>query len=110
MQANMDVSDRYNAFQRDAVNNIVSDFREDAKGRFLLVIPTGGGKTTTAVKAVSGMYDAGLLAPDERVMWVVHRDELRRQAKDSFARFAGAANRPELLDHIDILMLSAVKE
>jgi superfamily II DNA or RNA helicase len=106
----LDVSVRYDAFQREAVSNIVADFREDPKGRFLLVIPTGGGKTTTAVKAVSGLYDAGLLVPADRVMWVVHRDELRRQAKDSFAAFAGIANKPELADRVDILMLSEVKQ
>ena len=106
----MQVNERYDTFQREAVNNIVADFREDANGRFLLVIPTGGGKTTTAVKAVSGMYDAGLLAPAERVMWVVHRDELRSQAQDSFAKFAAKATKPDLPSRIDILMLSQVKE
>lgn len=106
----MQVNERYDTFQREAVNNIVADFREDAKGRFLLVIPTGGGKTTTAVKAVSGMYDAGLLAPAERVMWVVHRDELRSQAQDSFAKFAAKATKPDLPSRIDILMLSQVKK
>ena len=41
-------------------------------------------------------------------MWVVHREELRRQAKDSFEKFANAFGRPELPGRIDILMLSEV--
>lgn len=106
----MDVSKRYDAFQQEAVGNIVSDFREDANGRFLLVIPTGGGKTRTAVKAVSAVYDEGILSPADRVMWVVHRDELRKQAQASFAQFATVANKPELPGRIDILMLSEIKQ
>lgn len=106
----MDVSDRYDTFQREAVRNILEDFRADLRGRFLLVIPTGGGKTTTAVKAVSAIFDAGLLGPAERVLWVVHRDELRRQALDSFGKFAVAGERPELPSRVDILMLSEIKQ
>jgi len=106
----MKVNERYDAFQRDAVNNILADFGRDAKGRFLLVIPTGGGKTTTAVKAVSGMFDANLLGPNDRVMWVVHRDELRNQARDAFAQFAESTKKPELPGRIDILMLSEVEQ
>ena len=109
VRGHMDVSGRYNAFQSEAVRNIVADFSEDATGRFLLVIPTGGGKTTTAVKAVSALYDAGRLGTTDRVMWVVHRDELRQQAQKSLAAFAGTATRPELPGRVDILMLSEVK-
>lgn len=106
----MVVSERYDAFQREAVENVLADFREDANGRFLLVIPTGGGKTTTAVKSVSAIFDAGILGPRDRVMWVVHRDELRRQARDSFGKFAAVANKPELPNRIDVLMISEIKQ
>jgi len=106
----MNVSARYDAFQRDAVDNIVSDFRDEPKGRFLLVVPTGGGKTTTAVKAVSKLYELGLLGAGDRVMWVVHRIELRQQAEDSFARFSLENKEPELPRRIDVVMLSQVQE
>ena len=105
----MDVSDRYDHFQQEAVNNIVADFKADPKGRFLLVIPTGGGKTTTAVKAVSALYDGGLLTEEMRVLWVVHRDELRTQAKKSFAEFAAASGKESLPGKVDICMLSELK-
>jgi superfamily II DNA or RNA helicase len=103
------VSERYDAFQREAVANIVEDFRREPNGRFLLVVPTGGGKTTTAVKAVSHLYEAGVLKTGNRVMWVVHRDELRTQARQSFERYAATIGKPELATHVDVLMLSEVK-
>jgi superfamily II DNA or RNA helicase len=105
----MNVSDRFEAFQRDAVQNILADFREDPKGRFLLVIPTGGGKTTTAVKAVHALYETGQLRSGDRTMWVVHREELQVQARESFQRFASEVNAPDLPGCIDILMLSEIR-
>jgi superfamily II DNA or RNA helicase len=106
----MNVSDRYEAFQRQAVQNVLSDFREDPQGRFLLVIPTGGGKTTTAVKAVHALYVSGQLRDNtDRAMWVVHREELKVQAQDTFQRIAAEVNAPELPGSVDILMLSEVK-
>lgn len=104
------IADRYNSFQQEAVENIAADFRDKPSGRFLLVIPTGGGKTTTAVKAVSKLYRDGQLAESDRVLWVVHREELRRQAQDSFNKFAADENEPELPGKVDILMLSGVKQ
>jgi superfamily II DNA or RNA helicase len=107
----MNVSDRYDAFQREAVQNVLADFREDPKGRFLLVIPTGGGKTTTAVKAVHALYASGQLKADgDRAMWVVHREELKVQAQDTFQRIAAEINAPALPGYVDILMLSEIKQ
>ncbi len=105
----MKVQDRYDAFQREAVSNIIADFKEDSKGRYLLVIPTGGGKTTTAVKAVSGLYAEGVLQPEEKILWLVHRDELKTQALETFTRFALASNQPWLPGQVHIEMLSSVK-
>jgi superfamily II DNA or RNA helicase len=61
----VNISDRFEAFQREAVENIVADFRDKPHGRFLLVIPTGGGKTTTAVKAVNALFANGQLNPQQ---------------------------------------------
>ena len=102
-------SDRYNAFQQEAVENIVADFREDIRGKYLLVIPTGGGKTTTAVKAVSDLFSAGLLNRDENILWVVHRDELRTQAMQSFEKFAQESDQQWLPARVRIEMLSGIK-
>ena len=39
------VTARYDEFQSEAVGNLLADFKTKREGRFLLVIPTGGGKT-----------------------------------------------------------------
>ena len=48
---------RFDSFQEPAVANVVSDFTNKLRGRYLLVIPTGGGKTFTAVKAVNRLFE-----------------------------------------------------
>lgn len=78
----------YDEFQSDAVNAIIRDFKDDAKGRYLLVIPTGGGKTWTAVKAINALFRNNVLNPNsDRVLWVCHRVELEDQAKDTFVKY-----------------------
>jgi superfamily II DNA or RNA helicase len=104
----MKVQERYDAFQSEAVNNVIEDFKENAQGRYLLVIPTGGGKTTTAVKAVSALFGEGVLHQDDKVLWVVHRDELKTQAFDSFTRFANETNQPWLPGRVHIEMLGGI--
>jgi superfamily II DNA or RNA helicase len=101
--------DRYEGFQREAVNAIVADFKEAPTGRYLLVIPTGGGKTFTAVKAVSRLYDEAVLSKSDRVLWVVHRDELRVQATETFRKFAEQNDKPVLPGLVDVVMLSELQ-
>ena len=60
----IDIGSRYDQFQAEAVANILNDYRDKLAGRFLLVIPTGGGKTFTAVKALNKLFDDRVLNPD----------------------------------------------
>ena len=61
---------RYEEFQGEAVENIVADYSEKLAGRYLLVIPTGGGKTYTAVKAVNRLFHDRILSPEsDLVVW-----------------------------------------
>jgi hypothetical protein len=46
----------YKTFQPQAVRAIVKDFSAKPNGRFLLVIPTGGGKTFTAMRAIGALF------------------------------------------------------
>lgn len=83
-----DVLSRYDEFQREAVACIVEDFKSQPNGRFLLVIPTGGGKTFTAVKAINQLFaDRVLVSETDQVLWVAHRVELLEQAQATFAHF-----------------------
>lgn len=53
------LQERFDKFQEPAVSNIVRDFTAKPAGRFLLVIPTAGGKTFTAVKAINRLLKRG---------------------------------------------------
>ena len=89
------VVSRYDEFQSEAVANILTDYRNKINGRYLLVIPTGGGKTYTAVKAINKLFAAGVLNPKkDQVVWCAHRKELINQADDTFKEYA--TNNPGL--------------
>jgi superfamily II DNA or RNA helicase len=80
--------ERYDSFQKHAVAAIERDFSEKLNGRYLLVIPTGGGKTFTAVKAVNRLFENNILQSDsDKVLWTAHRIELLDQAKDAFQEY-----------------------
>jgi superfamily II DNA or RNA helicase len=49
--------------------------------RGLVVIPTGGGKTVTAVTWILEQMEAD---PEIRVLWIAHHEELLTQARDTF--------------------------
>lgn len=75
----------YTEFQKEAEDCIARDFSAKPNGRYLLVIPTGGGKTYTAVKSIHRLFDDQVLIVNEdRVLWVAHRRELIAQAKRTF--------------------------
>lgn len=83
-----DLKDRYDSFQKHAVEAILNDFSQKKNGRYLLVIPTGGGKTFTAVKAICRLFDDGILNADtDQVLWTAHRQELITQAEKTFKKF-----------------------
>ena len=82
------VASRYDEFQREAVDNLLKDYDDNISGRYLLVIPTGGGKTFTAVKAVNELFEKGVLDPlTDRVLWTAHRTELKTQAIKTFQKY-----------------------
>lgn len=103
-----DIAFRYEKFQGQAVQNIVNDFRGNRKGRFLLVIPTGGGKTMTAVKALGALYADGVLDASTRVIWVVHRVELRTQAIAALTTYDASSGAVDLGARVDVIMISEI--
>ena len=102
---------RFDRFQSAAVSSIVHDFTQNPTGRYLLVVPTGGGKTFTAVKALHAMFDNGRLDPlVDHVAWIAHRRELLTQAEEAFRLYESIC--PERISYISrlaFLMLSKVK-
>jgi superfamily II DNA or RNA helicase len=111
---NMDLinlKERYDEFQKDAVEAIVRDFNKKNNGRYLLVIPTGGGKTYTAIKAVGNLYEKEVLSINDKVLWTAHRTELLEQAENTFNNYL---NENEILidikDSIILKMISSVNQ
>jgi ATP-dependent helicase IRC3 len=56
----------------------------------IICLPTGGGKTRTAVDLVL----RHVLGPEARVLWLCHRQELMDQAIEAFASRAHLAEKP----------------
>lgn len=71
------------SFQLTAISALVKDFRHDQQGRFLLVLPTGGGKTLTAIRTLNTLLEQGLVSNGEKILWVVHTHALKKNAKKS---------------------------
>lgn len=101
-------------FQEKAIACIVGDFKKNMAGRFLLVLPTGGGKTLTAIRAVNEMIKQGVISKQDKVLWVVHTLSLHSHAKknlDKKENYLKFALYPDLVSIINVRMKSdAVKE
>ena len=101
------VASRYDEFQREAVDNLLKDYDDNISGRYLLVIPTGGGKTFTAVKAVNELFEKGVLDPlTDRVLWTAHRTELKTQAIKTFQKYEKKNPERSYFRCVDILMIA----
>ena len=79
------------AFQDDAVRSVVNDFTNNPSLKSLLVIPTGGGKTRTAVKSIFKLFDTGFFNEKKsKILWVAHRAELLEQARQAYELEGGS--------------------
>lgn len=106
-----DLASRYDSFQKVAVEAITKDFAHKKNGRFLLVIPTGGGKTYTAVKSICALFDEGILdSQSDKVLWTAHRTELAAQATETFGKFINRGNtKLNFEKNIKVEMISRVQ-
>ena len=74
----------YDDFQAEAVEAVLRDFKASKNGRYLLCIPTGGGKTFTAIKSIGALITNNIISEKRpKVLWIAHRDELLKQAKST---------------------------
>ncbi len=67
-------------YQRIAAGSIFEYLTKDKK-RCILHMPTGSGKTTTAIRVVGSFF---LKSNSARVIWLAHNEELCEQAIDEF--------------------------
>lgn len=102
---------RYDHFQSQAVAGVIRDFNERPAGRFLLVIPTGGGKTFTAVKSVARLFEDEILDPEhDRVLWVAHRTELLDQAQSTFDKLEEHFHKTAYGQCVEFIMRDGIGE
>lgn len=73
------------SFQEDAIDRVVGDFEKEPSSRNLLVIPTGGGKTLTAIRIMNKLLENGFLSKEKLAIWATHRRQLRKQTKDALS-------------------------
>ena len=68
--------------QKEAIEELNNKIIKTNKSPFagLLVLPTGGGKTTVAVQWLLRNY----IDKNKKVLWIAHRHELLEQAKETF--------------------------
>ncbi len=95
------------SFQLTAISNIVDDFERNPKGRFLLVLPTGGGKTLTAIRSLNEMVSRGTIKADNKVLWIVHTLSLQSHAKknlESEKNIKKFSLNPKLKEIVDVRM------
>lgn len=69
------------SFQEDAISKLVKTFRKKPEGRFLIVIPTGGGKTITTIRVINKLLTEGIITRGAKILWVVHTLSLKEQTK-----------------------------
>jgi superfamily II DNA or RNA helicase len=75
--------------QRESVQKLTRWWNQHEKNAGVLCLPTGGGKTRTAVNFVLSE-----VIKKDKVIWLTHRDELMQQAIGTFLESAGDAAQP----------------
>ena len=96
------------SFQDDAVSCASDAFSKKKNGRYLVVLPTGGGKTRCAVRIINKLFDENVLNPkSEKVLWVAHRIELIDQAKKAFDDYK--QYEPDKVSHASRIEYTGIK-
>ncbi|MAZ67498.1 hypothetical protein CL652_01875 [bacterium] len=102
------------SFQVTAISAVIRDFQQNIAGRFLLVLPTGGGKTLTAIRSLNEMLNKGMISRDDKVLWIVHTLSLHTHAVKNLqkeAHYSKFSLNQELKSIVDVRMKAeAVKE
>jgi superfamily II DNA or RNA helicase len=84
------------SYQDTAVARCIEAFGRRPNGRVGLILPTGAGKTRTALRIVLAML-AKHSSPKVPVYWVTHRRNLREQAHRELQKIVGSS-----LEHIPV--------
>jgi superfamily II DNA or RNA helicase len=74
------------AYQGELVDRVVHALAVGQPKRFLVQLPTGGGKTRVLMEAITRYLDARAEDTSQTVFWLAHTEELCDQAVESFLR------------------------
>ena len=70
------------SYQLDAIDCITKDIYNKNNSRLLLIIPTGGGKTLTAIRAIDKMVKDNFINEDNKCLWITHLNTLETQTSE----------------------------
>lgn len=102
------------SFQLDAIDAVVKDFRNDTTGRFLLVLPTGGGKTLAAIRSLNEMIQRGVISRNDKILWIVHTLSLYAYARNNLQdpkNYSKFSLDPSIRGMVDVMMKAdAIRE
>ena len=91
-------------------------FKSNNKSRSLVIIPTGGGKTLTAIRAIDNLIKKGLIDNNNKCLWVTHLRSLKDQTiavrdNENNEDFINEFNfSDKLKNFLQIEMVTAAKE
>ncbi len=88
--------------QYEAIQNLEESFRDNGKKRALMVLATGAGKTFTACMAA---YRLLSFTKTRRILFLVDRNNLGRQANKAFAQFNLTDNGETFSNTFDVQIL-----
>ena len=96
------------SYQDVAVSRCMETFQRRPAGRIGLILPTGAGKTRTALRVILATFRT--TNPEESVIWVTHRVSLRDQAHRELQKLLAqesedAADLNRLANRIKFMML-----
>jgi len=97
------------SFQDEAIENISRCYAENINSKQLLVIPTGGGKTLTALRAINKMLVNGVIPKGGVVYWIQHLKQLQRQSQRVLEENVAKGNFLGILEPCHEELLATVK-
>ena len=72
-------------YQEEVVSRLTANFGGGGR-RAMVQLPTGAGKTRTAMEAIVKIRNSGVLGSKSGVLWLAHTEELCHQAVESITR------------------------
>jgi len=75
------------SYQINARDQVIYNIENEKKSAFLILLPTGMGKTLIAALIVEIILERGLVAPDEKVLFLVQDRKLKHQLHSMMTQY-----------------------